>query len=170
MIHHNEVFLIGHITRTHGTHGEVELQFTDDPFERGVAQYLVLEIDGILVPFFYSQWRYKGQHSALFIFEDISDESHAKQLVGRTVYYPFSSIPRTETDEALSSIRALTGFTITGIGQITNVDDSSQNILLTVIRKNGEELLIPYHDDFLISYDLYNRTIDLQLPEGLLSL
>ena len=53
MIKESEVYKIGSITRTHGVRGEVALSFTDDVWDRADADYLVLRIDGILVPFFY---------------------------------------------------------------------------------------------------------------------
>ena len=52
MIHYDEVYHIGYIQKFRGLQGEVELQFTDDPFDHGTADYLVLKIDEILVPFF----------------------------------------------------------------------------------------------------------------------
>lgn len=169
MIQSEEVFLIGRIMRTHGTRGEVEVQYTDSPFDGGEADYLVLELDGIFVPFFFTEWRYKGKESALFTFEDINDEGRAKMLVGTQVYYPFNAIPE-EACEELSSLRALTGFTAEGIGRIVNVDDSTANVLLTIERPDGSEVLIPYHDDFLQDYDIRQRSITLNLPEGLLDI
>lgn len=168
MIQESEVFQIGYISRTHGTKGELELQFTDDPFDRGEAEYLVMELDGILVPFFFTDWRYKGNESALFLFEDLDSEQKAKRFVGTKVYYPFSALPEPDDDDELSSIRALTGFTVEGVGVITHVDDSSMNTLLTIERPDGEEVLVPYHDDFLEAFDLKRRTIKLNLPEGLI--
>ncbi len=35
MIKPEDVYLIGRLTRTHGIKGEMELQFTDDAFDRG---------------------------------------------------------------------------------------------------------------------------------------
>lgn len=178
MINFDEVFRIGRIVRTHGTRGELELLFTDDPFERGTADYLVLELDGILVPFFFSDWRYKGNESALFQFEDIDDVPHAKPLVGANVYYMKSALPDAADEDGLSSIRALTGFSVyvaDGAGEyllgvVEHVDDATQNILLTIVDSQGQEHLIPYHDDFLQHFDLKERTLLLQLPEGLLEL
>lgn len=170
MIRSDEVFQIGRITRTHGTRGEVEVLFTDDPFDRGEADYLVLELDGIMVPFFFTEWRYKGSESALFTFEGMDSEQKAKSLVGTKVFYPFAALPEPDDDEELSSLRALTGFTVTGIGTIVEVDDTNQNVLLTIGLPDGSEVLVPYHDDFLVDYDLRQRTITLELPEGLLEL
>lgn len=170
MILTDEVFEIGRITRTHGTKGELELHFTDDPFDRGESEYLVLELDGILVPFFFEEWRYKGAESALFTFEDIDNEERAKRYVGAKVYYPFAALPEPSDDDELSSLRALTGFTVEGIGRIKEVDDSNMNVLLTLELPDGSEVLVPYHDDFLVDYDLKKRSITLALPEGLLNL
>ena len=52
MITHEQVYRIGRIGKPHGVKGEVSLQFSDDVFDRVDADYLVLETDGILVPFF----------------------------------------------------------------------------------------------------------------------
>lgn len=170
MIREDEVFLIGRITRTHGTRGELELNFTDTPFDNDEASYLVLELDGILVPFFFTEWRYKGNENALFTFEDIETEEKARRFVGARVFFPFSEMADGDDDAELSSIKALTGFTVEGIGRITDVDDSSANILLTIVTNDGREILIPYHDDFLVDYDLRKRTLTLDLPEGLMDL
>ena len=53
MIRQEEVFKIGKIGKPHGVKGEVSLMFEDDVFDRVDADYLVLLIDGILVPFFF---------------------------------------------------------------------------------------------------------------------
>ena len=52
MIKAEEVYKIGRLGKAHGVKGEVSFQFDDDIFDRVDADYLVLDIDGILVPFF----------------------------------------------------------------------------------------------------------------------
>ena len=53
MIKRDEVFRIGIINKPHGVKGEVSFTFTDDVFDRtDECDYLVLLLDGILVPFF----------------------------------------------------------------------------------------------------------------------
>lgn len=52
MIRREEVFKIGHIGKPHGLQGEVQFLFTDDVFDRVEADYLVIDMEGILVPFF----------------------------------------------------------------------------------------------------------------------
>ncbi len=174
MIRETEVFRIGAITRTHGISGEVEMQFTDDVFDRGTAEYFVLLLDGIFVPFFWEEYKFKSNTAALVKFEDIASDTAARRLVGHAVYYPLSHIPEEEEAE-LPSLKALTGFRVREsrageLGTVEHVDDSSANVLLTIIGKDGRELLIPFHDDFLTDYDLRARTLGLRLPEGLLTI
>lgn len=173
MINQEEVFRIGKITRTHGIDGELEMQYTDDVFDRGEAEYFVLMLDGILVPFFWEEYRYKGSESIIVKFEDMDSDEAAKRYVGTAVYYPKASINDDEEEGVLSSYKALTGFRLYDagdreVGVIDGVDDSTQNTLLYVMTTDGEEVILPYHDDFLIDFDYRKRTITLQIPEGLL--
>ena len=52
MIHQEDVYLIGKMTKTHGLKGEINFQFTDDVWDRTDISYLICELEGILVPFF----------------------------------------------------------------------------------------------------------------------
>lgn len=173
MINQEEVFRIGKIIRTHGIGGELEVQYTDDVFEKGEAEYFVLMLDGILVPFFWDEYRYKGSESIIVKFEGIDTDVIAKRYVGTAVYYPKASVSDNAEDGVLSSYKALTGFALYDadnheVGVIDGVDDSTQNTLLYVKTKSGAEAILPYHDDFLIDFDYRKRTITLQIPDGLL--
>lgn len=186
MIKDEEVFRIGQITRTHGVKGEVEITYTDDAFDRGDAEYLVLLIDGILVPFFFSAYRYKGATAALFTFEDIDTEAAARRLVGLSVFYPRKHLNEAGTaPKDLRSLRAFTGFRVYAVdnaestpdelatydlGEITHVDDSSLNTLLTVTDDEGTERMVPLHHDLILDIDMQERTLLVDVPLELLSL
>ena len=71
MIKKEEVYKIGRLGKAHGVKGEVSLQFDDDIFDRVDADYLVLEIDGILVPFFMEEYRFRSDVVALVKFCDV---------------------------------------------------------------------------------------------------
>ena len=60
MIKQEEVYKIGRLGKSHGVKGEVSFQFDDDIFDRVDADYLVLDIDGILVPFFMEEYRFRN--------------------------------------------------------------------------------------------------------------
>lgn len=170
MIREEEVIYIGRITRYRGIIGEVELQFTKDAFDRGEAEYLVLNRDGILVPYFWEEYRFKNDSTLILKLVDIDTEAAAKRLVGAEVFYPAAAICEEDAD-TLPSLKALVGFEVSdqqgrSLGRILNVDDSSVNILLSL--SSGH--LIPYHDDFLLYYDLQKKVLQLNLPEGILDL
>lgn len=174
MIRRNEVFSIGHISKTRGLVGEVELNFTDDIFDRGESEYLILDIDGILVPFFWEEYRFKNDKTAISI-EDIHDDKTSRRLLGCQVFYPISEIPEDEDTSELPSFNALTGFRIIDgngqyIGTVSAVDTSSSNILLYLDTENGKEIIIPFHDDFLLDYNMSRRELKVNLPEGVVDL
>lgn len=175
MIRLEEVFKIGYIAKHRGLRGEVELSFTDDCFDTGSAEYLVLDMDGILVPFFWEEYRFKNDDTAIVKFEDVDNEAQARRLVGHGVYYPKAHLVHDEGEGELSSYKALTGFTVYNqegayVGTVAQVDDSSANVLLTIEEESGDEVMLPFHNDFLLNYDLRERTLQLFIPEELINL
>ena len=194
MILDSDVFSIGRFTRTHGIHGEIEVHFTDDVFDRGEADYVFLKIDGLYVPFFLEDYRFKGSESALFTLDGIDSDTAARELVGHTVYYPLDARP-SEDEDTISSLRAFTGFRLLIIdrqalaemdeggdetsedgvptlelGTVKHVETTTANTLLTVEVEGGEDVLLPLHDDFVVDYDLRERYLVLDVPEGLIDL
>ena len=88
MIRKEEVFKIGRLGKTHGLQGELQLLFTDDIFDRVEAEYLVIDMEGILVPFFMESYRFRSDDMALVLFEGIDTEEKARQLAMHDVYFP----------------------------------------------------------------------------------
>ena len=78
MIKQEDVYKIGRLGKTHGVKGEVSFQFDDDIFDRVDAEYLVLEIDGILVPFFMEEYRFRSDTVCLVKFCDIDTQQRAQ--------------------------------------------------------------------------------------------
>ena len=56
-----EVFKIGQFAKPHGIKGELSLLTQCDLFEETDDPYIVCEMDGILVPFFVEEYRYKSE-------------------------------------------------------------------------------------------------------------
>lgn len=169
MIREDEVYKIGAITRTHGVKGEVSLSFTDDVWDRADADYLVLRIDGILVPFFMEEYRFKSDTTALIKFQDYDTVEASRELCGCEVFFPHALTPEFDEEEEYTW-RYFTGFTVVDehkgqLGVIEHVEDSTQNILFQV----GEHLL-PAAEEFIIDIDHQGRVITMSLPEGLLDL
>ena len=90
MIKREDVYKIGRLGKAHGVKGEVSFQFDDDIFDTTDADYLILEIDGILVPFFMEEYRFRSDALALVKFCDIDTLQRASELTGCDVYFPRS--------------------------------------------------------------------------------
>lgn len=153
----------------------MEMQFTSDAFDRGSAEYFVLRMDGLFVPFFWEEYRFKNHSTLILKLEECDTEASAKRLVGTDVFYPLSGLPEDEDEQVPDSFQALVGFRVKdaqgrAMGEIVRVDDSTANILLTISRPDGKELLLPYHDHFLLAYDFKRRDIQLEVPDGLLEM
>ncbi len=169
MIKQEEVYKIGRLGKAHGVKGEVSFQFDDDIFDRVDSDYLVLEIDGILVPFFMEEYRFRNDSVCLVKFCEVDTQQRASELTGCDVYFP--RVLANETDEG-PSLASLVGFSIINasdgktIGQIADVDDTTVNLLFVL----EDGTLIPANDDLISDIDMEQRQITMGIPEGLLAL
>lgn len=169
MIKQEDVYKIGRLGKAHGVKGEVSFQFTDDIFDSVDAEYLVLDIDGILVPFFMEEYRFRNDSVCLVKFCDVDTQQRAQELTGCDVYFPRALAE--EADETLS-LASLVGFEIISvsdgsvIGTIASIDDTTQNILFEL----EDGTLIPASDELIEDIDTGQRQIKMTLPTGLLEI
>ena len=168
MIRREDVYRIGKIGKPHGVKGEVSFQFDDDIFDRTDADFLILELDGILVPFFMEEYRFRSDSLALMKLEGIDTQERARELTNCEVFFPREQ----QDDEENLSWAAVIGFTVideqtnTTVGTIASVDDSTENVLFEL----EDGTLIPASEDLITNIDTKKRTITIDLPEGLLEL
>lgn len=172
MIRREDVFRIGKIGKPHGVKGEVSLQFTDDVFDRVDSDYLLLEIDGILVPFFLEEYRFRSEEVALVKFCDVDTQEKAKTLTGSAVFFPRELA---DSDEENVSWSEIVGFTLVDadnrrIGTIKGVDNTTINLLFDVETDDGRSILVPASDELITNIDLHKREIKVSLPDGILDL
>lgn len=169
MIKQEEVYKIGRLGKSHGVRGEISFLFDDDVFDRVDADYLILDIDGILVPFFIEEYRFRSDTTALMKFEGIDSQERARELTGCDIYFPRNLAA---SDDDSISWSAIVGFNIIdastnkSIGRIASIDDSTLNILFCL--EDGH--LIPASEDLITQIDQQARTITMHLPAGLLDL
>lgn len=170
MIKKEEVFKIGIINKPHGVKGEVSFTFTDDIFDRVEdCDYLVLLLDGILVPFFIEEYRFRSDNVALVKFEGIDSTEKARTLTNVEVYYPVKFM---DDQEEISSWNYFIGFRVEDIhhgclGTVVDVDDATMNVLF-VIENGDEEVLLPAHEEFILDIDRKKKILKVDIPDGLL--
>lgn len=170
MIKKEDVFKIGVINKPHGVKGEVSFTFTDDIFDRVECEYLILLLDGILVPFFMEEYRFRSENVVLVKFEDVDDAERARRLTNVEVYFPKKYM---EEQDGISSWNFFVGFRVEDVrhgylGEITAVDESTLNVLFA-IERDGEELLLPAHEEFIVGVDQKTKLLTVDVPDGLIS-
>ena len=169
MIKKEDVYKIGRLGKAHGVKGEVSFQFDDDIFDTADADYLILDIDGILVPFFLEEYRFRNDSLALVKFCDVDTQQRASELTGCDVYFPRSVA---DEDGDAPSLAMLVGFSIVDasdgkvVGKIAVIDDSTQNVLFEL----EDGTLIPASDELITNIDTNRQQIIMNIPQGLLEI
>lgn len=172
MIREDEIFKIGKFTKPHGIKGEIAFAFDNDIFDRVDCSYLICRIEGIFVPFFIKEYRFKGADTALITFEDITSDIQAKRFQGLDVYFPRKYFEEGDTD-ADYTLEYFIGFSVVDkksgdIGKITDIDENTINTLFLLENTASEEIIIPATDDFITNIDDKKKILYVDLPEGLL--
>lgn len=164
-----EYYKIGKIGKPHGVKGEVSFHFSDDVFDRTDAEYLMLCIDGLLVPFFMEEYRFRSNETALVKFCDIDTQESAAELTGCEVFFERG---KSDSDSDNISWAEIVGYMLidstTGkpVGRIASIDDSTVNILFEL----EDDTLIPASTELITNIDINNKVIEIDLPEGILDI
>lgn len=168
MIDESDVYRIGRIGKPHGVTGELTFMFDDDIFDRTDADYLLVSVDGLPVPFFIDDYRFRSDHTALLRLEGIDSHERARELTNCDVLFPRRLA---DADGQTTRPASLVGYTMvdaadgTVIGSVTAVDDTTANTLLVV-----GSLLVPAADEYIQHIDTRQRRLTVSLPDGLLEL
>lgn len=170
---------IGRVIKPHGVAGEMSILFTVDSPAMAVeaSECLIFDIDGIFVPFFPQSVRTRGADSLLVKLEGIDSDTDAAPLCGKTAYALTDRLPLPEEEEIdPDNLYAgqLAGFTAydadTEIGTITDIDDTTENVLFIVENAEGRRILVPVADELIEGIDIDTRKIYFSLPQGILDL
>lgn len=174
MIKKEEVYKIGLFNKPHGIHGELQFTFTDDIFDRvDDCDYLVCLLDGIYVPFFIEEYRFRSDSTALVKLEGVDTAERARMFTNVEVYFPVKHAEEAEEGELTWNF--FIGFQMKevnhgSLGEVVDVDTATINTLFVVEREDGEELLVPAQEEFIVEINQQQRVITVELPDGLLHL
>lgn len=177
MITSDELRDIGTILKTHGIKGELSCELYQD-IDLLELSCVVLDIDGIFVPFFISEIRPKSADSILIQIDDIDCEIAAKSLVGKTIYVKMCECENPlPDDDDMDGIYAedCVGYTINdsegrAIGDIVDYDDTTENVLFIVQPCNAKDSTFAIPVALMTNFDQVQRTIIMDIPEGLTEL
>lgn len=164
-----DLYKIGKIGKPHGVKGEVSFHFSDDVFDRTEAEYLMLCIDGLMVPFFMEEYRFRSDETALVKFCDIDTQERASELTGYEVFFPRDVADDDDDNLSWAEIigySLIDSATSKNVGKIASVDDSTINILFEL----EDGTLIPASIELITNVDKKHKEIEIELPDGILDL
>lgn len=173
MIRKEELYKIGKFNKPHGVHGELLFTFTDDIFDRADCDYLVCLIDGIFVPFYITEYRFKSNTTALVSLDGVESVEKARMFTNVDVFFPIKYINEEHQEEM--SLHYFVGFTAQDVnhgvlGTIIDIDETTANVLFLVENAQGRQLMLPAQDELITEIDHDNKMITFDLPEGLVTM
>lgn len=168
-----DCYSLGYIHKAHGITGDLiirtDLQFSEKTIQKW--EVIFLKIDGILVPFFVENIHIRSEKELLVKLEDIGNEIKIKPFLGLSVYIDKESYLE-ENQVFLSS--AWMDYRLFSkeeeIGIISDFIEYPGQNMLEVKLLDGESILIPAQEDWVVSVDSKSKVIIMDLPDGLVDI
>lgn len=169
---------VGRILRAFGFEGEMKIEIDIDfemppnnDNEKGFTPVEAFFLDtrqGFL-PYFVEYLRALKAIHPILKFESVQTKEEAVPLQGQALWLPSADV---NLSDDLTFGRII-GYTLTDlrmgtVGPIANVLELPQQEMAQVDYQ-GQEILIPLHDDFIMEIDDAAKTVVMDLPDGLLS-
>lgn len=173
MIRREDTIHVGEFRKTHGLYGELNAVLD---IESGILNDeipLIIDMDGILVPFYIESARSKGEFSSLVKLKGVDSETEAKAFVNKDIFMMKRDLEGLADEEGVYA-DDLTGYDIVDengeeVGRITGIDTTTENVLF-VVEKDGRTIFIPVVDEFVEDVDDEKHVVVMRLPDGLLDL
>ncbi len=151
---------IAKIIKSNGTDGGILIGVRDIEIGQiDTKEPVFIEFDGLPVPFFIQDICQKGSSRAIIHLNDVCSLEDAEEIVGRAICVE-------DSDEDEETEEDFTGWTVYDkkhkLGAVDGIEEIPGNPCLYI-----GDILIPLHEDFVISIDEDNRELHLDLPEGL---
>lgn len=166
----NNLFEAAYVKKPHGVNGQMLIIFNQgiEIDEKGI-KYIFIETEGLPVPFEIEQFELKDDQSALIKLRFIENKEQAQTYSGCKCF--FEKIILNDSNNELN-IFMLRGYRVFDankqfIGTIAQIDDFGGNLVFT-LSSNNNEIMVPYHPDLLQAINPNDKTICMEIPEGLL--
>lgn len=172
MIKRSEILEIGRLLKPHGVKGEITVELFGD-IDMTALKCVVVDIDGIFVPFFVQSVRPKTSETCLVKFDNLDTDGEVLMLALKPLFALKEDVELSDdsSDEGFYA-SDLIGFAAMNpegemIGKIADVNDDTENTLFIIEKDGGETLLVPVAAEFICDIDSENSIVKLDLPEGL---
>lgn len=167
-----EYFKIGKLVAVHGLKGELVCKHTlgKKTTLKGLKTLFVEERKQAFLPWFIESVRAKNEEELFLKLETIDTKEAAQRVVQKEIWLPEEDFKKYAAKSAPAN---LLGYTIIdnqqSLGEILEVIEQPQQLLCR-IDINGNEVLIPIHEQSLQKVDHRKRQVFVTLPDGLLEI
>ncbi len=173
VISHDACYYLGYVSKAQGFKGGI-IAFldVDDPSAYRNLKSLLIDINGVLTPFFVETLNLKDKGFVHLKLEGVDDGAAAARLANKELFLPLENLPELSEDEYY--LHDLVGMKVEDaelgeLGAVEKVMDYSANPMIQLFRDSAE-VLIPLNDAFIDRVDKKNKIIFVSLPEGLIDL
>ena len=172
---------VAQVLKSNGTDGELILGFREiAPEDINLKEPVFIVFDGLPVPFFIESFTKRGNSKALVHLTGICSMDDVEEIAGKAVFVAEDSLPELSLEE--DGYEALIGWVlltpkipdqvgddedVIEVGEITDFIDIPNNPCIEVETKNGA-VMIPLHEDLILSVDPEYQEIVMQIPAGLI--
>ena len=161
---------VGKVVKTHGVGGELIAELDNPDILENSKEPIVLEIEGLRVPFFIEHAQAVSAQRARIMFDCTHTEQRAKTLVGCKLFLSPDALE--QYGNSYTSPNAVVGFNVIDqkkgdIGRITSIENIDINPLMVIGDNN---ILIPFHPDIVVKIDFRKKQVITSAPEGLISI
>lgn len=166
--------VIGEVVKPHGVKGEVRvLSYAESPsLFSGLDHVHLAAKAGRPVKYRVATAR-PHKNFVLLTLEGVDDRDRAETLRGAEVCVPASVLPEPDQGEIyLHQIMDLEVRLPDGrvLGRVRGVQAHGDSEVWSVLTPEGEEILLPAADEFILDLDLEGRGVTVEPPPGLLEL
>ena len=169
---------IAQVLKSNGTDGELGMGFRESaPEDINLNEPVFIIFDGLPVPFYIESFAKRGNTKALVRLTDICSMEDVEEIAGKPVYIEADNLPEMSLEE--DGYAALVGWMVLTpenaddmdsdlyeVGEITDFIDIPNNPCIEVETENGA-IMIPLHEDLILSLDPEYQEIIMQIPAGL---
>ena len=161
--------LLGRITKIIGYEGAVAVRL-EKIFTENIPQMesVFLEIEGRPVPFFISSLEYSGADILKLWFDGYNSNNKISEFIGCRIFST-SGIINNKRNEDFENLIGYKVFVQENklLGSISEVMTNSEQWLINVKSVTKKNILIPFHEHFIISLDKRKKVIIMNIPDGL---
>lgn len=156
---------IAKVLKSNGVDGDVLVSAPDVALE-DLQGPVLIDFDGLPAPFFIESCSRKGTGKYVIHLTDVCNLEDAEELVGRFLMSD-------EVEEEDDAVQDFTGWKVLNrgdyVGTVTDCEPIPGNLCLYLKpAEDADEIIIPLHEDLIISIDEDSLTLNLNLPDGLL--